>query len=87
MVNLMMNVDRKLWKKYICERIQEADREAWKDGCLLALYWMRLIPEYIRYTEMEKDYVRMKECPIKESFAYGSVGAGVRLMVEEDICQ
>ena len=32
-------------------------------------------------TEREKEYVRMKKSPINESFADGSVGAGVRLMV------
>ena len=32
MVNLGMNVDGEGWKKYICERIQECGRRAWKDG-------------------------------------------------------
>ena len=32
-------------------------------------------------TEREKQYVRMKESPINESFADGSVGARVRLVV------
>ena len=32
MVNLGMNVEREGWKKYICERIQESGRRAWKDG-------------------------------------------------------
>ena len=30
---------------------------------------------------MEKEYVEMKRCPRNESFADGSVGARVRLMV------
>ena len=32
MVNLGMNVEREGWKKYICERIQESGRRAWKNG-------------------------------------------------------
>ena len=32
MVNLGINVEREGWKKYICERIQESGRRAWKDG-------------------------------------------------------
>ena len=67
MVNLGMNVDGEGWKKYICERIQECDRRAWKYG--------------FNDTEREKEYVRMKESPRNESFADGSVGATVRLMV------
>ena len=31
-VNLRINVEEKVWKKYICERIQEVRREAWKDA-------------------------------------------------------
>ena len=43
-------------------------RRAWKDG--------------FNDTEMERrEYVRMKESPRNESFADGSVGARVRLMV------
>ena len=34
-------------------------------------------------TEREKGYVRLKESPRNESFADGSVGARVRLMVRE----
>ena len=67
MVNLGMNVEREGWKKYIFERIQESGRRAWKDG--------------FNDTEREKEYVRMKESPRNESFADGSVGARVRLMV------
>ena len=67
MVNLWMNVEREGWKKYICERIQESGRRAWKDG--------------FNDTEREKEYVRMKESPRNESFADGSVVARVRLMV------
>ena len=48
-VNLGMNVEREGWKKYICERIQESGRRAWKDG--------------FNDTEREKEYVRMKESP------------------------
>ena len=32
MVNLRMNVEEEVWKKFICERIREVGREAWKDG-------------------------------------------------------
>ena len=32
MVSLGMKMDRKVWKKYICERIQEGDRQSWKNG-------------------------------------------------------
>ena len=67
MANLGMNVEREGWKKYICERIQESGRRAWKDG--------------LNDIEREKEYVRMKESPRNESFADGSVGARVRLMV------
>ena len=67
MVNLRRNVDGERWKKYIAERIQECDRRAWKDG--------------FNDTEREKEYVQMKESPLNESFADGSVGAKVRLMV------
>ena len=47
MVNLGMNVEREGWKKYICERIQESGRRAWKDG--------------FNDTEREKEYVRRKK--------------------------
>ena len=67
MVYLGINVDGELWKKYICERIQEGGKEAWKNG--------------FNDTETDKEYVRMKESPGNESFEDGSVGAGVRLMV------
>ena len=67
MVKLGMNIEREGWKKYICERIQESGRRTWKDG--------------FNDTEREKEYVRMKESPRNESFADGSVGARVRLMV------
>ena len=43
MVNLGTNVDGVGWKKYICERIQECGRRAWKDG--------------FNDTETEKEYV------------------------------
>ena len=52
MVNLGMNVDGEGWKKYICERMQECGRRAWKDG--------------LNDTEREKEYVRMKESPRNE---------------------
>ena len=73
MVSLGMKMDRKVWKKYICERIQEVGRQSWKNG--------------FNDTDREKDYVEMKRCPRKESFADGSVGARVRLMVRigEDV--
>ena len=45
-VNLRMNVEEKVWKKCICERIQEVGREAWKDG--------------FKRTAREREYVRMK---------------------------
>ena len=32
MVNLRMNVEEEVWKKCICERIQEVGREACKGG-------------------------------------------------------
>ena len=47
MVNLGMNVDGEGWKKYICERIQEGGRRAWKDG--------------FNDTEREKEYVRIEK--------------------------
>ena len=31
-VSLWMKMDRKVWKKYICERIQEVGRPSWKNG-------------------------------------------------------
>ena len=49
MENHGMNVDGEGWKKYICERIQESGRRAWKDG--------------FNDTEGEQEYVRMKESP------------------------
>ena len=55
MVNLGMNVEREGWKKYICERIQESCRRAWKCD--------------FNDTEREKEYVRMKESPRNQSFA------------------
>ena len=30
-VNIRMTVEEEIWKKYICERIREVGREAWKD--------------------------------------------------------
>ena len=65
MVNLGMNVEREGWKKYICERIQESGRRAWKYG--------------FNDTEREKEYVQTKESQRNESFADGS--ARVRMMV------
>ena len=32
MVSIGMKMDRKVWKKYISERIQAVGREAWKNG-------------------------------------------------------
>ena len=66
-VNIGMNVDEEGRMKYICARIQEGSRRAWKD-CF-------------NDTEREKEYVRMKESPRNKSFADGSIGTGVRLMV------
>ena len=54
MVNLRVNVKEEVWKKCICERIWEVGRVAWKDG--------------VKNTEREREYVRMKECPRRESF-------------------
>ena len=34
MVNIRMNVEEEVWKKCICERIQETGKEAWKDGLM-----------------------------------------------------
>ena len=68
MVGLGMKMDRKVWKKYICERIQEGGRQSWKIG--------------FNDTEREKEYVEMKRCPKNESFADGSVCARVKLMVK-----
>ena len=31
-VSIGMEMDRKVWKKYICERIQEVCRQSWKNG-------------------------------------------------------
>ena len=67
MVSLGMKKDRNVWKKYICERIQEIGRQSWKNG--------------FNDTEREKECVEMKRCPRNEGFADGSVGARVRLMV------
>ena len=47
MVNLSMNVEEEVWKKYICDRTQDVGRDALKDG--------------FNNTEREKEYVRMKE--------------------------
>ena len=59
-----INVDIKLWKKYICKRNRRlAEKHGFND------------------TEREKYYVRMKKCQSNESFANGSVGAGVRMLV------
>ena len=41
--------------------------EAWKDG--------------LKNTEREIEYVRMKACHRRDSFADGSIGAKVRMMV------
>ena len=30
MMNIRMNVEEEVWKKYICERIQEVERKACK---------------------------------------------------------
>ena len=46
MVNLGINVDVEGWKKYICEKIQEGGRRAWKDG--------------FNDAERQKEYVRIK---------------------------
>ena len=32
MVNLSMNVEEEVWKKRICQKIQDVRRETWKDG-------------------------------------------------------
>ena len=42
-----MKMDRKVWKKYICERISEVGRQSWKNG--------------FNDTEREKEYVEMKK--------------------------
>ena len=60
MMSLGMKIDRNVWKKYICETIQEGGRQSWKNG--------------FNDTEREKQYVQMKRCPRNESFADGSVG-------------
>ena len=62
-MSLGMKMDRKVWKKYICERIQEVSRQSWNNGS--------------NDTARGKEYVEMKRCPRKESFADGSVGARV----------
>ena len=67
MGSLGMKIYRNVWKKYICERIQEGGRQSWKNG--------------FNDTERKKGYVEMKRCPRNERFADGSVGAKVRLMV------
>ena len=67
MVSLGMKMDRKVWKKYTSEIIRKVGREEWKN-------WFNEI-------EREKEYVEIKRCPRNESFADGSVGARVRLMV------
>ena len=43
---------------------REVGRQSWKNG--------------FNDTEREKEYVEMKRCPRKESFADGSVGARVK---------
>ena len=67
MVSIGMKMDRKVWKKYICEKIQEVGRQSCK--------------KRFNDTEREKEYEEMKRCPRNESFADGRVGARVRLMV------
>ena len=67
MESLGLKTDRNVWKKYICEIIQGVGRQSWKYG--------------FNDTEREKAYVEMKSCGRNESFANGSVGARVRLMV------
>ena len=32
MVSIERKMDRKVWKKYICEIIQEVGRQSWKNG-------------------------------------------------------
>ena len=66
-MSLGMKMDRQVWTKYICEIIQEVGRQSWKNE--------------FNDTEREKEYVDMKRCPKNESFADGSVGARVRVMV------
>ena len=67
MVKLGMNVNGEFGKKHICNRIRKVGKQVSKNG--------------FNDTEREKEYVQMIECPRNERFAYGSVGARVRLMV------
>ena len=53
MVSIGMRMDRKVWKAYICEIIQEVGRQSWKNG--------------FNYTEREKEYVEMKICARNDS--------------------
>ena len=48
MVNLWMKVDGEGCKKYICERIQECGRRAWKDDT-------KREEEYVRMTESQRN--------------------------------
>ena len=32
MASIEMTMDRKVWKTYICERIQDVGRQSWKNG-------------------------------------------------------
>ena len=45
MGSIGMKIDRKVYKKYICERTQEVGRQLWKNG--------------FNDTESEKEYVEM----------------------------
>ena len=60
MMSIVMKMDKKVRKKYICERIHEVGRQSWKNG--------------FNDTERKKEYVEMKRWPKNESFADGSVG-------------
>ena len=61
------NVDRKVWKQYICERVQGVGREVWNNG--------------FNETETKKEDMHMKIWPMNESFGDGSAGVRVRLIV------
>ena len=60
MVKLGMKVNGEFWKKHICSRIREVGKQVWING--------------FNDTEMEKEFVQMKECPRNESLQMGMWG-------------
>ena len=55
------------------------DRKVWQKYNIGG--WQGSMEEWVHETERENEYVPRKICPRNESFAHGSVGARVKLMV------